>query len=269
MIIFLWKGQACLDWTELYSDRRADYYLKAMACATTVVLVVVIADSRGADLQMEFNMLNTQPFDVKVLTFRGKGILDAVKLATPKLIWWAPKIIVILNGLCDLTSKNKETKIVNLGHDSTEAAVTNHIDSMDHARHYLYIQLIEAPCQLVFSHIVGMDLMKCNNEIGPNGLQHLLNDCITEINVAVNQCNEMYDAVSPWLVRDVHRNTKGKKVTRYHKFSEDGVHLTEELKRKCAAEIDSALRKNWEKMLSPAGRPGNLHPAGSEILTLP
>lgn len=192
-----------------------------------------------------------------------------MKLATPKLIWWAPKIVVILNGLCDLTSKNKETKRVNLGHESIEAAVANHIDSMDHARHYLYIQLIEAPCHLVFSHIVGMDMMKYNNENDINGQQYLLDDCITEINVAVNRCNEMYDAVSPWLARDVHCNTKGRKITKYHILDEDGVHLTEALKRKWAAEIVSALRKNRDKMLMRAGRPGNLHPVGSDIVTAP
>lgn len=241
----------------------------ASAGGSAGIQVVVIADSRGADLQTEFNMMNTQPFDIKVLYFKGKGILDAVKLATPKLIWWAPKIVVILNGLCDLTFKNKETKIVNLRHPTKETAAAHHFDSMDHARHYLYIQLIEAPCHLVFSHIVGMDLMKYNKENTRNVQQYVLDESITEINIAVNRYNEMHGAVSPWLARDIHRNIKGKKITKYHKLSDDGVHLTEDLKRKWAMEILSALRKNRVNMLSEYGRPGNLHPAGSDIVTPP
>lgn len=240
-----------------------------MANATCRVPVVIIADSRGSGLQAEFDMMATQPFDVKVLSFKGKGILDAVQMAISKLIWWAPKIIVILNGLCDLTQKDKASKRVSLRYQSVEEAVLNHTESMDHARHYLYVQLIESPCQLVFAHVVGMDLMKYNKENGQSDQQAMLDESITAINIAVNRFNEQHDAVAPWLARDIHRNVGGRKITRYQKLSEDGVHLTEVIKEKWAVEILSALRKNWEKVLVREGRPGNVYPIGSEILIPP
>lgn len=114
-----------------------------------------------------------------------------------------------------------------------------------------------------------MDLQKYNDEDGLRNQQCILDDSITAINIAVNKCNERYDAVAPWLARDVHRNTKMKKITRYHKLAEDGVHLTEVLKGKWAAEIMSSLHKNKERVLMREGRRGNLHRLGSDILTPP
>lgn len=202
-----------------------------MARMTSTISVVVLADSRGKGLQAEFDMMFSEAFDVKVLAYKGKGILDAVKLAMPKLVWWAPKIIVVMNGLCDLTYKDRITKKVSLRHQTVDEAVVNHVESMDFARHYLYIHLIEAPCHLVFAHIVGMDLKKYNRGSVHSHQQNMLDESITAINIAVNRFNEQHDAIAPWVARDIHRNTKGKKITRYQRLCEDGIHLTEAIKK--------------------------------------
>lgn len=68
--------------------------------------VVIISDSRGAGLQNEINLLNEKGYQVKVLVYKGRGMAQAVREATNKLIWMKPNHVLILAGICDITRKD-------------------------------------------------------------------------------------------------------------------------------------------------------------------
>lgn len=97
-----------------------------------------------------------------------------------------------------------------------------------------------------------MNLAKWNNQEQSHP-QDLLDTAIHDINIEINRFNTSNNAITPWLARDVHHNIKGKKKNRYDRLSEDGVHLSDNLKLKWAAEIVSALVKNHEKMILEDG----------------
>lgn len=219
-----------------------------MATAGSTVLVTVISDSRGAGLQYYLNLLDCHPFKIKVLIYKGKGIIDAVRAAKTKLLWWSPQIILVLNGICHVTQLDRRTRLVSLRYNEPRA-ILEYNESMDIVCHHLKILLDRKPARVVFSQIVGLDIAKFNGEFAPNPQQEELDSTICSINVEINSFNSANNVISPWLAREIHKNTKGRKKTRYYKLGEDGVHLTPELQERWASEILASLHKNHQKMM--------------------
>lgn len=114
--------------------------------------------------------------------------------------------------------------------------------------HHLKILLDGKPVRVIFSKIVGLDIAKYNNEMIPNSQQEELDSTINTINMEINSFNSPNDAISPWLARDIHKNARGRKKSRYYLLGDDGVHLTSEMRSKWATEILSSLHKNYDKM---------------------
>lgn len=85
-----------------------------MAGRTERTSVVIITDSRGAGLQslIEQQLQLCQNFQVRVLVYKGTGIVEAVEPAKSKLAWWQPRIVFVLNGICDVTIRDRVTRLV-------------------------------------------------------------------------------------------------------------------------------------------------------------
>lgn len=220
-----------------------------MAAPSKQVPVLVICDSRGNDLQQYVDLIPTPSFNIKVVSYSGKGIIDAVRSAKEIIAWRAPSIILILNGLCDVTHLDRGSRMVSLAHNTCPMLVQDYLESMDIASHFIRILLDGTKCQVVFAQIVGMDMAKWNNLPHPHHHQDLLDTAIHAINIEINCFNAGRDAVTPWLARDVHHNNKGRWRSRYNRLAEDGVHLSDYLKPRWAAEIVSAIIKNHEKLV--------------------
>lgn len=77
-------------------------------------LIVMIADSRGKELQEEIRKRAKPKYDIRVITLPGKGLVAAVCEAESKLFWWQPSQVYILAGICDITKKDKWTHKVSL-----------------------------------------------------------------------------------------------------------------------------------------------------------
>lgn len=219
-----------------------------MATAGRSVMAIVVSDSRGTGLQHYLDQLDCRPFNIKVLVYKGLGIIDAVRAAKTKLLWWSPQLILILNGICDITQLERQTRLVSLRYNEARA-ILEYNESMDIVCHHLRILLDGKPARVIFSQIVGLDIAKHNGEVMPSPHQEELDSTITSINVEINRFNNANNTISPWLARDIHKNNKGYKKTRYYKLGEDGVHLTPELQQRWASEILASLHKNHEKML--------------------
>ena len=78
--------------------------------------VLIIADSRGRGLQDRIKGISNN--EVTVLTLSGAGSeLAAIKsIETVKIL--KPKLIIITTGICDLTWRDRNTKITKLRHDT-------------------------------------------------------------------------------------------------------------------------------------------------------
>lgn len=213
-------------------------------------LVVVIADSRGGGLQDEICRITPDHIAVKVLVYPDRGIIQAVKESEKAINWWQPSQIYVMNGICDITMRDKNTKKVSVREPSTNTAIASYIQSMDTVTHFLRILLDGRRYQLVFSEIVGMDMATYNGTRYPHDQQAVLDSTIHGVNAEIVAWNNARDVVTPWLAKEVHRNKKnGQKITRYHKLSEDGLHLTTELRTRWADLIVKAIHKNEEKSI--------------------
>lgn len=218
-----------------------------MATAAKQIPALIICDSRGADLQWYIDQQTAHPFNIKVLTFSGKGIIDAVRSSKTIIAWRAPALLLIQNGICDVTSLDRETRLVSVAHDSCHMLVQDYYESMDIASHFVKILLDGIKNRVICSQIVGMNMARWNNQVNPHPQQDLLDMAIHDINAEINRFNSVNNVITPWLARDVHHNIKGRK-SRYNRLADNRVHLTDSLKAKWAGEMVSALAKNYEKM---------------------
>lgn len=221
-----------------------------MAESTIQFPVIIITDSRGAGLQslIDHQTQRYPCFQVRVLVYKGKGIVEAVELAKPKLAWWKPRIVVVLNGLCDVTLRDRQTKLVTLRYESEELMVNLYKEYMTTTYHQLQHYLGDGPNRIIFGPLIGIDLFKCNQRVINENHQASLNTLIHQLNIEINRFNEFNGSITPWLARDVHRNIKGRKKNRYQLLAEDGVHLSPEMRSKWVAELTSSLVKNYNEM---------------------
>lgn len=118
---------------------------------------------------------------------------------------------------------------------------------MDIISHFLSINLVEKKYKLAFSQIVGMDLAVYNRQDQPHPNQNLLDDAVIRINLEIANRNMAEGVATPWVANDIHHNRKkGYKVTRYHRLSEDGLHLTQDLRERWAVFLHKAILKIME-----------------------
>lgn len=207
--------------------------------------VVVIADSRGKDLQQVINEQARPGYDIRVLVSPGKGLVAAVCEAESKLFWWQPDQVIIVAGVCDITKKDKYTHKVELRETNQLLALSLYKFHMESIRKSLTTKLGNDGCKVVFGELVGINIAGYNGTSYPDPQQDLLNTIVEGVNMEVVAQNTSQDLVTPWTARTIHRNRRdGKKVHRYHKLSFDGVHLTQELREVWAREILQSIYKN-------------------------
>lgn len=176
------------------------------------LLAVIITDSRGGGLQDEILRIIPNHIAVKVL-YPGRGIIQAVKESEKLLNWWQPQQIYIMNGICEITERDRESKLVALRDPLVNTAVASYVQSMDTVSHFLKILLDGHQYQLIFSEIVGMDMATYNGTQYPHVHQATLNAIIHGVNAEVTAWNNARSVVTPWLAKEVHRNKKnGQKI---------------------------------------------------------
>lgn len=200
------------------------------------LVIVIIADSRGAGLQAEIDSLNKGKHKISVFVHKGKGIVEAVKLTSKTLVWMAPDHVIVLAGICDVTQIDRTTRVVSLREMNKDLLIDRFKGQMDIIRHHLSIFLTEKKHKLTFCHVIGMDLALYNHQPGEHPHQTLLDEMITDVNHSITAFNEENEVITPWTAKEVHRNKKGgKKSARYQKLAPDGLHLTDEMREKWAA----------------------------------
>lgn len=207
--------------------------------------VVIVADSRGKDLQRDLDVLNSAgSVNIKVLVKKGRGIAELIKDTSKDLVWMAPSQIYVLAGICDITSLDRDNMTVALREDTIATLVGKIEGSMDAARHHLSIVLTENPYNLMFCPTVGMDMAKYNRQESRHAQQDLLDDMVISMNHAIIAFNKANGVVTPWTNKEIHHNKKGgRKTTRYYKLSADGLHLSDDIREKWAATLYEAILK--------------------------
>lgn len=206
--------------------------------------VVIITDSRGAGLQQKMDLLKGKNYSAKVIVWRGKGVTAGVKDSRRNLDWIGPDIIIVLAGICDVTSLDRTTRIATVTTPDIDKMVEDYEYMMETVQHHIKVMTVGPVPKLAFGQLIGMDLAVFNRRKEVDTNQEILDNGILRINAAIAAFNSKNGASTPWLATDVHHNRKnGRKITRYHRLAEDGIHLTDDLKDKWAVALDKAIKK--------------------------
>lgn len=159
-------------------------------------------------------------------------MIEAVRECAKLLTWMAPDLVIIAVGICDITQKDRSSKLVTLQEETTNVVVQKIESNMDTIRHHLRVNLMERPYKLVFCHITGMDIGRYNKQPTEHPQQDQVNEIISEVNHAITTFTVGNNVLTPWLAKDIHMNKSkcsGLKACRYHRLNEDGLHLTDDL----------------------------------------
>lgn len=209
--------------------------------------VALITDSRGFGLQNELDHIEgieKLGLKIQVFVWKGHGITEAIRKTSKQLVWLAPSLVMVLAGICDITSLNRTTRKISMADPAPEEAISRYDGQMDSIRHHLTIMLTEKPFKLVFCEMIGADMAKYNHDDHIHPQQEQLEEVVLGINTKIVAFNMSNGMPTPWTSRTVHHQKKSKvKVSRYQNLAPDGLHLGEELKRKLASTIYKYVTK--------------------------
>lgn len=76
---------------------------------------------------------------MKILVWKGRGITAAVKDSGQTINWLAPDIIMVVAGICDLTTLDRETRQVSLSFSDEHAMLDEFTGKMDIIQHHLKV----------------------------------------------------------------------------------------------------------------------------------
>ena len=120
--------------------------------------VAILADVRGANLQDYFPMDGNEHYSVYHRP--GSGIDFVTSSFLGELRKSPPDLIIITNGVCDLTIRNKSTKVTSLCHASVQEATEHYMIQIDKATGILTSMLKSS--KVVFAPLTGIDLADYN-----------------------------------------------------------------------------------------------------------
>lgn len=210
--------------------------------------VAIITDSRGAGLESRFDQMKGKAYQVKVIVRKGKGITDAVKESTRDLDWIGPDIIIVLAGICDITTLDRHTRTVSITIPDENKMVKDFKYTMVIVQQHIKVMSVGVIPKLSFGQLISMDLAMFNHRDVPDKNQESLDTGVLLINADVAAFNSANGASTPWLASEIHHNRKnGRKITRHHQLAEDGIHLIDDLRDKLTAALDRAILKMISK----------------------
>lgn len=211
-------------------------------------LILFICDSRGRGLDKFLR--NSLSMNFKVLTYSGAGIYESVHRAANHIKSERWSQIYLLAGICSVTIKDPISKIVSL-RIVDQAALLKQLEmEISHSIDFVSMIIEDKNVRCVVAPITGMDLRKYNQgqtAASSDTHQSILNDSIVEINKYIVSVNSANNIVTPWVSRYIHKRARNDICHHYHKLSNDGCHLTDELRMLWADALSVAVLNNNSK----------------------
>ena len=216
--------------------------------------VLMISDSRGRRLQTLIEAY--QPtFEIRVLVYPGAGIELAVLRAIPTLKLFAPDLVLVFAGVCDLTWKNRQTKVVGLKHSEPLGNVQQVMGAL-RASHELLTTL--GMFKISYVTLTGLDLTDCNYRSRPRMSereyesynatkkvhrdQAVLNSSVIQINKLIVRFNKSIGSKTTWLAGLVHTYTNKSYHHHYRRLA-DGCHPTDKTAQAWANQIVKSVTR--------------------------
>ena len=185
---------------------------------------------------------------------KGAGYELAVIKSLNAIKSLRPDLIIIMAGICDLTWRDKITKITSIRYKNSEETVQHVVDAAKAAH-----DLLRATndYKISFATLTGIDLADYNhpprknmtsdeyktytiNQKQPHEDQNTLNKAIIEINRQLTSINQANGVPTAWTAGVVHNYFRGKYHHYYVKLV-DGCHADDRTKIEWAKRLTKAL----------------------------
>lgn len=207
--------------------------------------VLIIADSRGRHLDLELSSILRCEF--RIVTCSGADLLNSIFRAKSHISETKWSQIYCTAGICGLTYKNKITRKVALRSRNPEATAQQYEQSLILAEKRICRELIHHECKIVFAPLTGMSLKIYNHNMDvsyPSDHQLLLNNRVKLVNRAIVRINEANSVATPWMSRVIHRRHRKSYMNSYHRLSQDGCHLSPDIRLSWASALKRAIINN-------------------------
>lgn len=208
--------------------------------------VLLLADSRGRNLDVDLRDLLGNAFTLAY--YPGATIMEAL-IKSEYLIKnknWSQ--IYCMAGLCDVTEKNKTSRIVSMKNQNSSHLVSSYINTLHEA--YSMIKQLSPHADTVkciFCPVTGMNFSSYNRRLHhPDDIsaQVVLNETIPLLNTEIVKFNNSINSLTPWTSRIIHRRHRRSYINYYEKLASDGCHLSPPVCRHWAESLHDAIVKN-------------------------
>ena len=223
--------------------------------------VMVLCDSRGLGLQTKLN--DAGPTEFLVRTEPSAGLVMAATKALSEAIKLKPDYIIIAAGICEVTLKNRITKLYTVKCTDVTEATKAYSEAMEETKSLFEDVLPNT--KIIFNPVTGVDLTDYNSksrkglfgdelkvyhenkELHP--MQDTLNATVISINKEIAKFNYNHKVATPWSASLVHKYEK-KKYYHHYQYLSDGCHLMDECKEYWAEKFHKANSKSNEINMS-------------------
>lgn len=205
--------------------------------------VILICDSRGKKLDED--LTEQHNISLKILVYSGARLYQAVKCAEPIVKEYQPDQVYILAGINNLTRMNKRTRVVSVASTELHKSMQQFHDEMNFS-YALLKKILNWRAKIVFAPITGMSLQLYNkgDSIQLKAEQELLDQSVIEVNTRIISFNEHMACKTPCTQSIIHRHFRGNYHSSYSRLSEDGCHLTTEVRSFWLRKIIDAIKAN-------------------------
>ena len=214
--------------------RRVETHNTGEKMATTM-RTLIMADSRGARLMHALAAYEDMG-DIRITVHKGAGFERVVTNSLSTLRAFKPHLIVLFSGICDLTKRDRRSRVTTMIHEDMRAAVNGVTTALDRA---LSILNNEGYYEISVATLTGIDLRAYNNlPIHPRDpVQSVLNSAVVAINREIIDTNKSSRVPSTWAASMVHAYYRGSYHHLYRRLA-DGCHPTQ------------ATNKYWARMMT-------------------
>ena len=204
------------------------------------------------------NLLNetTEIGSTRVSVNPGASIMKSVACTEHWINTYAPDLIIVMSGICNITSKDSKTKNISLRHnklsDVVDAVMTPIRQAHDLIRNM-------GDYTVSFSTVTGVDLTDVNNRERKhmNGKEYwyyttndkvmhpqqdTLNRAIVIINREITAYNEANGIPTTWMAEVVHPYLRGRHRHYYGRLA-DGCHPDDNTRKRWAHQIARTIRR--------------------------
>ena len=203
---------------------------------------VVLTDSRGDGVDTRIVKLNKSGECMDLRVYKGATFDHLVEIAEGYLPKHLFDVVYIAGGVTNITHKDRHSKKISYRWGSSDALKLHLVNKLKKADERL--QKLFPASRVVFCPLIGCELARIVNEHETSQEdQDAVTEAVWEFNTNVFKINAKRGTVSPALHHQVHRFCKGKKKT-YYEHLGDGLHLSDFLKDKWAANFVKSMAHN-------------------------